>query len=151
RAAMWAYTTDDELATAMLGTWGAFWLGYGLLNSTSSIGPLLDRHAASPEWAYWFIPLAAITWMGAAAATMVNRALVTVLTLLAAASTLAAIGDGFGLHGVAMVAAWVFIIASICAWYTSTAMMLEESFMHELLPLGAAQRPMSDRMTGPHD
>src|SRR3982751_1647686 len=30
-AGMWAYRARDGLATAMHGTWGAFWLGYGLL------------------------------------------------------------------------------------------------------------------------
>src|SRR6476620_7422956 len=31
-AGMWAYRARDGLATAMHGTWGAFWLAYGLLN-----------------------------------------------------------------------------------------------------------------------
>src|SRR5918912_1608878 len=31
-AGMWAYRARDAVATAAHGTWGAFWLGYGLLN-----------------------------------------------------------------------------------------------------------------------
>lgn len=147
-AAMWAYGARDGLATAMLGTWGAFWIGYGLLNWMPATGKLLERQGAFPELAYWFIPLAAITWMGAAAATMVSRALVTVLTLLAAASTLAAIGEGFGLHGITVLAAWVFIAAAICGWYTATGMMLADSFGRDTLPLGMVQAEADGHATG---
>src|SRR3954451_5201339 len=31
-AGMWAYRARDAIATAMHGTWGAFWLAYGILN-----------------------------------------------------------------------------------------------------------------------
>ena len=31
-AGMWAYRARDAVATAMHGTWGAFWLAYGILN-----------------------------------------------------------------------------------------------------------------------
>src|SRR5690242_13909155 len=34
-AGMWAFETADTLATAMLGTWGSFWIGYGILNALS--------------------------------------------------------------------------------------------------------------------
>src|SRR5881398_1460386 len=30
-AGMWAYRARDAVATAMHGTWGAFWLAYGIL------------------------------------------------------------------------------------------------------------------------
>jgi len=150
-AAMWAYAARDGLATAMLGTWGAFWIGYGLLNSIPATEQLLERQGARPELAYWFIPLAAITWMGAAAATRVSRALVTVLTVLSTAATLTAIGEGLGLHGITVLAAWVFIVAAICAWYTSTAIMLGESFASEVLPLGLFREDMSGRTTGQPD
>jgi len=29
-AAMWAYIARDAVATAMHGTWGAFWIGFGV-------------------------------------------------------------------------------------------------------------------------
>jgi uncharacterized protein len=149
-AAMWAYAALDGLATAMLGTWGAFWIGVGL-TALFAPGNPLERPAASPELAYWFIPLAAITWMGAVAATRVSRALVSVLVLLAGASTLAAIGEGLGAHGLTLLGAWVFIAAAICAWYTATAMMIDDSFDRDVLPLGSVRTTPRDHAVGPRD
>ena len=148
-AAMWAFAAGDGLATAMLGTWGAFWIGWGLLNRMPDAEKLLQPRGAFPELAYWLIALAAITWMGVAASTMVSRALATVLSVLAAASTLAAIGEGLGVHGLTVLAAWVFVAAAICAWYTSTGMMLAESFGREVLPLGLVRPEVQVRILRP--
>ena len=43
---MWAYRARDGLATAMHGTWGAFWLGYGFLNLLVTTGALTLPTAA---------------------------------------------------------------------------------------------------------
>lgn len=79
---------------------------------------------------------------------MMSRALVTVLTLLAAASTLTAIGEGFGLQGITALAAWVFIAAAFCGWYTATGLMLAESFDRDTLPLGVFRTETVGRATG---
>src|SRR3954451_11030147 len=39
-AGMWAYRARDAVATAMHGTWGAFWLAYGILNVLVGAGAL---------------------------------------------------------------------------------------------------------------
>ena len=36
-AGMWAYRARDAIATAMHGTWGSFWLAYGILRSEAPI------------------------------------------------------------------------------------------------------------------
>jgi succinate-acetate transporter protein len=135
-AAMWAYETRDGLATAILGIWGSFWIGYGILNALLATGKLTQPHAAFPALAFWFIALAAITWMAAVSAMMESAALVAVFVLFAAGSTIAAIGEGLGIHGLTIVAGWLFIISAVCAWYTATAMMFEETFGREMLPIG---------------
>src|SRR4051812_19689486 len=61
-AGMWAYRARDAVATAMHGTWGAFWIAYGVLNILVAAGAL---RAASPAWhdpelGFWFFALAAI-------------------------------------------------------------------------------------------
>jgi uncharacterized protein len=136
-AAMWSFARRDDLATAILGVWGAFWLGYGIViapRATSAPPAAI----ASPELAFWFIVLAAITWMSALAATAESWALVGGLVVLAAAATLAAIGDGIGSHGFRVLSGWLFAIAGVVAWYTSTALMLAASRHREVLPLGMA-------------
>jgi hypothetical protein len=85
--------------TAVFGMWGAFWLGYGILDRPGAT-PTAILTAVSPEVAFGFIVLAAITW----------------ITALAAASTLGAIAEGIGIHGLWVLSGWLFAIAGVVAW-----------------------------------
>jgi succinate-acetate transporter protein len=135
-AAMWAYEARDALATAMLGVWGAFWAGYGLLHLLVVAGKFSVPVGAFPELSFWFIALAAITWVGAGAAMAESAALTSTLTILAIASTIAAIAEGLGIHRLMLLTGWLFLLGAVCEWYTATAMMFEEMFGREVLPLG---------------
>ncbi len=135
-AGMWAYRARDGLATAMHGTWGAFWLGYGLLFLLVTTGALTVPAGAFVALGYWFIVLAAITWAGAAAALYESVALTAVLTLLAAGSTFAAIGYTLGQSWAQTTAGWLFVCSAIVAWYVATAMMLQSTRGKAVLPVG---------------
>lgn len=151
-AAMWAFEARDALATAMLGAWGSFWVGYGILNALFLTGKLSEPQGASPELSFWFIALAAITWIGGAVATTENAALTSTLVLLAAASTIRAIAEGLGVHGLALLAGWLFLIAAVAAWYTATAMMFDQTLGRQVLPIGHGQatgRPLRTAAPAP--
>lgn len=79
-ASMWAFRARDGLAGVMHGMWGSFWLGYGLLNLLAATDAYALRAGKLPELGYWFIALAVITGLGAAAALAESVALTTVLT-----------------------------------------------------------------------
>ena len=133
-AGMWAFEAEDSLATAMLGIWGSFWIGYGILQGLFLSGRLVEPAGPFRELGFWFIPLALITWMGAAAARSV--ALAVTLVFLAAGASIAAIAN-ISMHGgLMMLAGWLFIISSVLAWYTATAMMFEATSGHQVWPLG---------------
>ena len=135
-AGMWAYRARDGLATAMHGTWGAFWLAYGLLFLLVATHALTVPTGAFVALGYWFIVLAAITWAGAAAAVFESVGLTAVLTLLAAGSTFAAIGFTLGESWAQTTAGWLFVCSAIVAWYVATAMMLQSARGKEVLPVG---------------
>lgn len=149
-AGMWAFRARDGVATAVHGMWGAFWMAYGALSLIFAVGKIAIPVGAWPEIGFWFIVLAAITWVTVAAASAQNRALVTVLTFLAAGSTTAAIGELTGLEWLMTLTGWLFIVASIAAWYTASALMLEEAFGHEMWGLGKSRqtRNMSSVSSG---
>ena len=138
-AGMWAYKARDGVATAIHGMWGSFWMAYGVLNVVFAVGKLTPPTGRWPEIGFWFVVLAAITWVGVAASVAENRGFVTVLTFLAAGSTTAAIGEFTGVEWLMTVTGWLFIIASIAAWYTGSALMLEEAFGHEVWDLGKSR------------
>lgn len=153
-AGMWAYKARDGVATAMHGMWGSFWMAYGVLNVIFAIGRLTPPTGRWPEIGFWFIVLAAMTWVGVAAAVAENRGFVTLLTFLAAGSTTAAIGELTGIAWLMTLTGWLFIIASIAAWYTGSALMLEDAFGHEIWSVGKsrlakAMRPVSMGMGEP--
>jgi uncharacterized protein len=139
-AGMWAYRARDGVATAIHGTWGAFWMAYGMLNLIFAVGKLAPPKGAWPEIGFWFIVLAAISWVGVVAATAENKGFVTVVTFLAAGSTTAAIGELTGAEWLLILTGWLFIVASIAAWYAGSALMLEEVFEREVWRLGKSRR-----------
>jgi uncharacterized protein len=141
-AGMWSYKARDGIATAMHGTWGSFWLGYGVLQllfATHVLTPPAPG-AAFPELGWWFVSLAAITGMGAIAALFENFALFTVLGVLTGGCVLAAIGFNLGNSSTVFAAGWVFVASAAAAWYTAGAMMLEGAAGRVVLPLGKYNR-----------
>lgn len=143
-AGMWSYRARDGLATAMHGMWGAFWLAYGfyfLLVSTH----LLPAPSASPTarvgLGYWFIVLAAITWVGFVAAMAENAGLTLVLLTLAAGSTLLAIGWTASLAFLVPIGAIVLVASAAFAFYTASAMMLQGRSGRVVLPVGKRHAP----------
>jgi succinate-acetate transporter protein len=134
-AGMWAYRVRDGLATAIHGMWGAFWIAFGILNWGFASGALHHPTGAFPAFGFWFIALAAITFMGAIAAFAENLGLVSVLATLAAGSGCAAAGQIINSTGFNVAAGWLFVASAILAWYTASALMLEGSFGRPILPV----------------
>jgi hypothetical protein len=139
-AGMWAFKARDAVATAMHGTWGSFWIAYGLLQLAFLNGTLAQPTGAFPALGYWFIALAAITWMGTWAAAAESSVLATVLGFLAAGSTAAAVAELLGAEGGRIIAGYLFIISAIIAWYVASALMLESAYKRPVLGLGKTKR-----------
>ncbi len=138
-AGMWSVKARDGLASAMHGTWGAFWLAYGILYLLFALGVLAPPRGAFPALGFWFVVLAAVTWAGAVASLATNAGLVSVLTLLAAGSTLMAIATLLGSPLLTVISGYVFMVSALAAWYTATALMIEEAFGRAVLPLGKSE------------
>ena len=134
---MWAYKARDAVATAVHGMWGAFWMAFGFLTLllTSGKAPV-PATPFFPELGYWFIVLAAITWVCAWGAGAENKALAATLTFLAAGSTIIAVSLLTGSEPLMIIAGYVFIVCSFLAWYTASALMLNEAHAAEVWPLG---------------
>ncbi len=135
-AAMWAYRARDTVATAMFGVWSCFFLGYGLLDLSVATGRVTWPTAASPELGHWFIVMAAISWVGMLACWRENAGFGLWLGLAGLGSTLAAIAAIGGFGGLTILAAWVFVIDAIVAWYEGSAIMLEAATGREVIPTG---------------
>jgi succinate-acetate transporter protein len=151
-AGMWAYRARDGLATAMHGMWGSFWMAYGLLYLLFAVGALTEPTGAFPELGFWFIALAAITWVGTAAAAAENVVLTSVLGSLATGASIAAVAEIQGWTSWSQTAGWTFVIAALLAFYLASAMMLEGTWKKVVLPLGKKTRAANtpgEKVTSP--
>lgn len=136
-AGMWAYRARDGIATAMHGTWGAFWLAYGLLALAMATGIAPAGAMATRAFGFWFIALCVVTLFGALGALRVSLALFTVLGLLAAGSGLLAAGLVGSLSGLVTAAGWVLVASATAAFYTAGAMLLQHAWDgRAVLPMG---------------
>jgi hypothetical protein len=151
-AGLYAYRARDGLATAMHGMWGAFWLAWGSLYLLAATGAItVPKGANFTEMGFWFIALAAITWLGAIAALRVNVALFLVLLLLAAGSTVAAVAFLAASGTTLQVAGYVLVGSAVVAWYTAGAMMLEGTFRTPVMPVGHLDPAHKDAPMRPTD
>jgi len=129
----------DGLAAGIHATWGAFWIGFGLLFALGSVGlaPISPFGAVNTPFAFWFIVLTLITAAGAMVAALANWAVCAVLVFLAVGSGFTAAGWWAGNDTLLVVGGWLFVISALIAWYTATAMVAENMTGKALLPLGA--------------
>jgi hypothetical protein len=146
-AGMWAYKARDAIATLAHGTWGAFWLGYGILNllvATKTLAPPTPWYH-NPELGFWFFALAITTAIACFAATAESVGLVAVLGTLAAGSGILAGGLIYGSHGWVQVAGWVLVVSAGLAWYMVLAMVTLAAGGKTVFPTGkykkAANKP----------
>lgn len=140
-AGMWAYKARDAVATAMHGTWGAFWIGYGILNLLVATKTLATGVPLDHALGFWFIALCGITFSGMLGALVEGGfGVVSVLGTLAAGSGLAAVGMLQGDAYIQHWAGWVFVISALLAWYVATAMMLKSAAGRTILPLFKTER-----------
>jgi uncharacterized protein len=136
-AGMWAYRARDAVATLAHGTWGAFWLAYGILNI------LLATHAIpaptpwyhQPEVGFWFFALAITTGIAAVAALAESLGIATVLGTLTTGAGILAAGFIYGSHATVQIAGWVLVFAAGFAWYAVLAMLLAATTGRTILPL----------------
>ena len=139
---MWGFRARDGVATAMHGLWGSFWMAYGILWTLILAGKVAAPQpgVANQPLGFWFIVLAAITWVGCYAATADSKGLAWVLGWLAAGSTAACVGQLAGIEAINILAGWLFIVAAIIAWYVASALMLKSAFGRTVLRTGARKK-----------
>jgi succinate-acetate transporter protein len=134
-AGMWAFRTRDGLGTAIHSIWGSFYMGLGALYFAAARG---DIPAQAPQFmslGFWLVPLALITFSFGVAATRVSIASFSTMFLLALGASIAAVGAFSGIPSLLIGAGWVFIFASLAAWWNATGLLLESVMGYSPIPL----------------
>jgi uncharacterized protein len=142
-AGMWSYRARDAVGTAAHGTWGAFWMAFGVFWILAGAGVLHlvnTGHPGAPQYdayGYWFYTLAVITGCIALAAIRRNLGTTLVLFTLAAGSACVGIGLTTGILTWTRVAGYILVVSAALAVYTATSLaLLQANEGKSILPLG---------------
>jgi succinate-acetate transporter protein len=137
-AAIVSFRARDGVAVAVHTAWGAFWIGWGILEllvATHVMAPI-PLGAASATFAFWFIALALVTFWGMVGSLAQSLGVFTVLATLTAGSCLTAAGFWAGSLATLRVGGWLFVISAAAAWLVAGAMTLEHAWGRTIIPLG---------------
>jgi hypothetical protein len=138
-AAVASFRARDGLAVAIHTAWGAFWVGWGLLQLLVEVGvgSPIAFGASSPPLAFWFIGLTLVTFSCMIAALSQNAGLFATLAALTGGAGITAAGFWAGNLTTVRVGGWFFVVSAGLAWLVMTAMVLENSYGRTIIPLGA--------------
>lgn len=138
-AGMWSYRARDIVATVAHGTWGAFWIAFGIISllQLAHVVPPAPHHA-DYALGLWFLGLAYITGIPAIASMFHNLGIAAVLWTLAVGSGLSAAGWFLGGVGNMWLAAggWLYVCSAGLAAYVVLAMCLMSVTKRAILPTG---------------
>jgi succinate-acetate transporter protein len=135
-AALWAYRARNAVAAALHGSWGAFWLGIGLiylLETTHTIS-VPSRGAHWGSLGQWLIYMSIVTGTTAVAALARSVPSFVAQATLAVGSALGAAGLIGASSGLDTAAGWIFVAAAACSFYVGAASMLDATYGSQVLP-----------------
>lgn len=138
-AGMWAYRKGDTFAATAFGSFGGFNATYGVYSLLKQAGLIVGPGAGAGVVGVFLICLGLIAGMLALAACWKNMALVGVLGCLMVAYVL--LGIGMIASGSALmmhVGGWAGLVASVLAFYTGGAIVVNSISARSILPLGPA-------------
>jgi succinate-acetate transporter protein len=136
-AAILAYRNRDTFSLTLFGSFGAFWLGLGILDLATSLGHVASSPFNGSDvtwlWFFWAI-VATYLWL---ASLRITGAVMLVVLLLAAMFWLLWIGQLVGNKpgaGLTAVGGWLGWAAAFFAAYTSFAELINRTFGRIVLP-----------------
>jgi uncharacterized protein len=137
-AAIASFRARDGVALAVHTIWGAFWVGWGLLQllvATHVVAPIAIG-SYNPAFAFWFIGLTMVTGLCMFAAAGRNLLVTLTLAFLSAGTALTAAGFYAASGTVVNAGGWLFVCSAVAAFVAASAMVLENAWGRTIIPLG---------------
>lgn len=144
-AGLWSFKARDYIGSSLLTMWGTFWMAFAVLQTLGATHTITIPPLASPQpgYALWFIPLGTFTFLGSVVALSLRRGNLPLWLLLftvGIGSWVFCAGLWSGSNLWERVAAWLFVIGALAAWYVGSMVMLESAWRRVILPLGRFRR-----------
>ena len=138
-AGMWEFRKGNTFGATAFGSYGAFWVAFAAY--VQVIEPkLLASGSTESEvkvaTGLFLIGWALFTLYMFVASLRTNAGLISVFLTLFLTFALLAVADLLGASGLAVVGGIVGIVSALCAWYTSAAIVTNETWGRTVMPVG---------------
>ncbi len=136
-AGMWELRAGSTFGGIAFSSYGGFWLCMGLILLLEFLGVWTVPQAALGVFLLAWTLFTFYLWVGT---FRLNWALVSTFGLLLLTFILLDIGHLAGISTANVVGGYVGILCALNAWYVSAAVLLNELFRKEVLPVGHIKR-----------
>src|SRR4051812_18855748 len=138
-AGMWEFRKANTFGATAFGSYGAFWIAFAAY--VQFIEPKLTASRASETevkvaTGLFLVGWALFTLYMLVASLRTNAGLISVFATLFLTFLLLALADLLGASGLAVVGGIVGLVSALCAWYTSAAIVTNETWGRTVLPVG---------------
>ena len=132
-AGMWEIKGGSTFGGVAFSSYGGFWVSFGLILILEFLGIWTVSPTALGVFLLAWTLFTFYLWV---ATFSLNKALVSTFTLLLLTFSLLDIGHLASIPIANVVGGYVGILCALNAWYVSAALLLNELFGREVLPLG---------------
>lgn len=138
-AGMWEFRKANTFGATAFGSYGAFWLAFAAY--VQFVEPKLLASGASETdvklaTGLFLVGWALFTLYMLIASLRTNAGLIAVFTTLFLTFLLLALADLLGASALGAVGGIVGLVSALCAWYTSAAIVTNETWGRTVLPVG---------------
>lgn len=131
----WEAKAGSTFGFVAFSSYGAFWLYLSLLEIFTSMGIVSAQPVAVGTvlllWGFFTFYM----WI---ASLKTNLTTSLVFLFLWIAFVVLGIGDITGMHGVKLAGGFIAFVTAVAAWYDSLAVVINDTFGRQVLPLGRA-------------
>jgi hypothetical protein len=135
-AGAWEIRRGSTFGGIAFSSYGGFWMSVGLIFLLESLGSWTVSSAAL---GVFLLAWTVFTFYLLLGTLKINRALTSTFVLLLLTFALLDVGNLAGISNANIAGGYTGILCAINAWYTSAAMLLNELFKKELLPIGQTE------------
>jgi succinate-acetate transporter protein len=138
-AGMWEFRKANTFGATAFSSYGAFWIAFAAY--VQFIEPKLTASGASETdvklaTGLFLVGWALFTLYMLVASLRTNAGLISVFATLFLTFLLLALADLLGASGLAVVGGIVGLVSALCAWYTSAAIVTNETWGRTVMPVG---------------
>jgi succinate-acetate transporter protein len=134
-AGMWEFVSNNTFGAVAFTSYGAFWLSFATIEEfwTPTNASVTDVNIAL---GIYLLSWTIFTFYMMIGSFRMSLSLVFVFLLLELTFILLTVGAWSGVRGITAAGGWIGIVTAVTAWYASMAVVINQTYGTQLLPVG---------------